>query len=128
MVELRAELFRYLLSGAVATGVHFSVLTINVEVLAVESVGLANFVAAIFGSTSAFLGNRYLVFSSVREPLVKQLAKFSGLYFSVACFHGLALFIWSDLFRWSYAHGFVVATMIQIALGYLGNKLWVFKA
>ncbi|MFA6985799.1 MAG: GtrA family protein [Arenimonas sp.] len=128
MIELRAELLRYLLSGAVATVVHFVVLTINVEVLALESVGLANFIAAIFGSTSAFLGNRYLVFRTVREPLVKQLAKFSGLYFSVACFHGLALFIWSDLLRWNYAHGFVVATMIQIAFGYLGNKLWVFKA
>ena len=124
---MRAELLRYLLNGAVATTAHFAVLTLNVEVLAFESVGLANFVAAIFGSTVAFLGNRYFVFRNSGESVTRQGTKFLGLYVSMACFHGLALFIWSDLYKWNYTHGFVIATSIQIFLGYLGNKLWVFR-
>jgi putative flippase GtrA len=128
MVRMRAELIRYFLSGGLATVVHFAVLTLNVEVLAFESVGLANFVAAIFGSTTAFLGNRYFVFRNASESFTRQLGKFIGLYVSMACFHGAALFLWTDLMGWNYTYGFVIATAIQILLGYLGNKLWVFKA
>jgi putative flippase GtrA len=128
MRGLRAELLRYLLSGGLATGVHFLVLTLNVEVFAFDSVGLANFVAAIFGSTAAFLGNRYYVFRRMHVSIAGQLARFSGLYLSMACFHGLALLVWSDLLGWNYILGFILATAIQILLSYLGNKLWVFKA
>lgn len=124
----RSELFRYLVNGGIATGVHFAVLYTNVELLHFESVGLANFVAAVFGSTAAFLGNRHLVFRSTTAGVRSQLPRFAGLYLAAATFHGLALFAWSDLLGWHYTSGFVVATLLQVVIGYLGNKLWVFKA
>jgi putative flippase GtrA len=125
---MRSELLRYLVNGVLATGVHFLVLTANVEIFSFDSVGLANFVAAIFGSSAAFLGNRYYVFRKRHVSVAGQLAKFSGLYLTMACFHGLALFVWSDLLGWNYIQGFVLATAMQILLSYLGNKLWVFTA
>lgn len=128
MRKTRAELFRYLANGALATAVHFAVLVLNVEILAFSSIGAANFIAAIFGSAAAFIGNRYFVFRALEASVGQHLVKFTGLYLLMASFHGVALFIWTDLCHWSYTLGFLVATSIQITLGFLGNKLWVFRS
>jgi putative flippase GtrA len=48
---MQSEIARYIVNGAVATIVHYSILTINIEVIGISSAGLANFIAAIFGIT-----------------------------------------------------------------------------
>jgi putative flippase GtrA len=121
------ELTRYILNGVTSTAAHFLVLTINVEILRFESAGMANFVAALFGSTVAFVGNRYFVFQKFEEAIHRQAMKFVFLYLSMACLHGAALFVWSDICKWGYRSGFLVATAIQVVAGFLGNKYLVFK-
>ena len=56
-----------------------------------------------------------------------QALKFGGLYGVVAFFHGLVLLIWTDLYALDYRIGFLIATVVQVSLSYLGNKLLVFK-
>ena len=125
---MRQQPFRYLVNGGVATVVHFLVLTFNLKVLLWESAGLSNIAAAVCGTIVSFLGNRYYVFRSSTEPLLKQIYRFIFVYVAIAMCHGLILYVWSDVYRYNYIVGFMFATVFQVACSYLGNKLMVFKA
>jgi putative flippase GtrA len=117
---------RYVVNGLVATAVHFGILTFELEVLRVPSAGAANVVAAAFGITASFLGNRYWVFRKREHPFAGQAARFVALYAAIACVHGLVLFAWTDLAHLDYRIGFLIAPAIQVVLGYWGNKRLVF--
>ena len=121
------ELIRYGLNGVVATTIHYVVLTLNLNVLSMSSAGIANFAAALFGTTASFIGSRYFVFRQVTEGFMAQGAKFFGLYAFFASLHGMILFIWTDLWSLDFRLGFLIATGLQVSLGYLGSKLIVFK-
>ena len=122
-----AEIGRYVINGIVATAVHFAVLTVNIHILKFDSAGLSNFVAALLGITASFLGSRYFVFARTSEGLFQQAVKFSGLYGFIAVLHGLFLWAWTDWSGFDYRAGFLLATAIQAALSYFGNKFLVFK-
>jgi putative flippase GtrA len=121
------EVLRYGINGIVATGVHYAVLTFNLQVLAMPSAGLANLVAALFGISTSFVGSRYFVFRQTEEGFLAQAAKFGGLYGVFALVHGAVLFVWTDLMGYDYRLGFLLATAFQVAGSYLGNKFLVFK-
>ena len=123
---LNLETARYAVNGLVATVVHFGVLQINLKILAISPVGLANFIAACFGVICSFVGNRYFVFTSQNKSGLSQVLRFGGLYTTIALLHGIVLYLWSDLQGWDYRTGFVVATMLQVVSSYWGNKLFVF--
>lgn len=120
------QVLRYAINGLVATAVHFSVLQINLKLLGIPSAGLANFIAAFFGITVSFIGSRYYVFHGHQQSMLLQASKFGALYAAIACLHGLVLYVWSDLQGWDYRIGFLLATVLQVSLSYLGNKLLVF--
>ncbi len=121
------ELVRYVTNGLVATTVHYGVLSFNLNTLAVPSASIANLIAAIFGITVSFLGNRYFVFYKTEDALLKQALKFSSLYGAIAVLHAIVLFVWSDWMGFDYRVGFLIATAFQISLSYLGNKKMVFN-
>jgi putative flippase GtrA len=121
------EMLRYAFNGLLATAVHYAVLTYNLEVLRFASAGLANLCAAVAGIAVSFLGSRYFVFGHSGEALLGQALKFSGLYGLIAIVHGGVLLVWTDWLGLDYRLGFVLATALQIALSYLGNKFLVFK-
>jgi putative flippase GtrA len=121
------EISRYVINGLVATAVHYGVLTINIGFFEFKSAGLANYIAAIFGIGTSFLGSRYFVFKRTEELMLHQALKFSVLYGVIAIFHGFFLWIWTDLQRLDYSIGFLIATGLQTSIGYLGNKFLVFK-
>jgi putative flippase GtrA len=119
---------RYIINGLVATAVHFSVLTFNLEVAGMKSAGIANLIAAVFGISTSFLGSRYFVFRVAYLSIGRQLLSFGFLYALLAVAHGTILFLWSDVGKLDYRAGFVVATCFQVAATYVGNKNWVFRA
>ena len=121
------KIVRYVINGILATALHFSVLQINLKILAMSSAGLANFVAAFFGITVSFVGNRYFVFKNYQQTILHQASMFGGVYTITTLSHGMVLYWWSDLEGWDYRTGFLLATTIQIFLGYWGSKLLVFK-
>ena len=122
------EVIRYGLNGIIATVVHFSILAFNLHILAMPSAGIANFTAAFFGIISSFLGSRYFVFRNTDPKSTTQAVKFGGLYAFIAIIHGSILFIWTDWLALDYRIGFLMATLLQISLSYIGNKFLVFKA
>lgn len=128
MIKDKAEVFRYIINGLVATAAHYLILTINVEVIGIQSAGVANFIAACLAICVSFLGSRYFVFRKTDEPILGQAAKFGLLYFVLALVHGGVMWVWSDHFGLDYRLGFLVATCVQVVSSFLGNKYLVFAA
>ena len=124
---LISPVVRYAINGLVATVLHFCVLQINLKILGFSSAGLANAVAAFFGIAMSFVGSRYFVFKAHRQPILRQVLKFAGLYITIAFIHGGVMYAWSDVLGWDYVVGFLLATMILVMISYWGNKLIVFK-
>jgi putative flippase GtrA len=121
------EIARYGINGLAATAVHYGMLTFNLETLEIPSAGLANLIASVFGIAASFLGSRYFVFPATNEPIFRQAFKFSGLYGAITLLHGLMLLFWTDWYGFDYRLGFLIATVIQVSLTYLGNKFLVFR-
>lgn len=118
---------RFIVNGLVATAVHFGVLAFGLEVLELPSAGVANFIAALFGITASFLGNRHFVFRAAHAPALPQALSFGALYALLALAHGFILYLWTDRAGLDYRIGFLVATGFQLAISYFGNKTLVFR-
>lgn len=121
------QLLRYVVNGLVATAVHFAVLTFLVEVAHLPSKGAANLLAAMVAIGVSFLGNRYFVFAATQARATGQLWRFVLLYAVIALLNGGLMALWSDLLRFDYRVGFVLISIIQFILSFLGNRLLVFK-
>ena len=92
-----------------------------------SSAGIANFIAAIFGIATSFVGSRYFVYKNHSNTMSSQLLRFLLLYGFIAVLAGFLMYIWSDLYGFSYQIGFVIATFVQMLFSYFGNKILVFK-
>lgn len=73
------ELLRYVVNGAVATLVHFAVLTFLIGPMNMRPVGFANFLGAVLGTAASFVGNRQFVFKAVSAPIQQQAVHFAAL-------------------------------------------------
>lgn len=120
------EAMRYVVNGVIATLVHFSVLVFNIDVLGFQSAAAANFIAAIIGIGTSFLGSRYFVFQAHKQPAFSQLMKFLSLYGFIALLHASLMMVWADILLFDYKAGFVFITVIQVLCSYIGNKYLVF--
>ena len=127
MSPMRAQLLRYLINGLLATALHFGILTVNLEVLQLSSAGLANFIAACIAITVSFFSSRHFVFRAAHAPVLRQAIFFVVLYGLLAVAHGVILYLWTDRAGLDYRIGFLLATCVQVAGSYIGNKLVVFK-
>lgn len=122
-----SQILRYGINGLFATGVHYAVLVFLLEQLQLHSAGVANLGAVAFGISASFLGNRYFVFRQAQTELLRQVWRFSLLYGVIALIHGAILFFWTDVYQFDYRTGFLVATIVQFLLSYVGNRFLVFK-
>jgi putative flippase GtrA len=118
---------RYIINGLLATGVHYAVLVLLLEVVQIDKASVANLMAAVLGITTSFLGSRYFVFQKVEESAWQQILRFVPLYALIAGIHTCVMWVWTDHFGWNYTLGFLLATGLQMAGSFLGNKYLVFK-
>ena len=124
---LSTHVFRYFVNGIFATTVHYTILVLNIEVVALESAAFSNLIAVFFGIITSFLGSRYYVFQSIDEPALRQAKKFIGLYGVIALLHWSLMLVWVDWNGMDYRIGFLIATLLQVTLSYFGNKYLVFN-
>jgi len=122
-----ARLLRYVFNGLLATGVHYLVLSVLINPLAVRPIGLANLVAAITGTVASFIGNRQFVFKAVNAPVQKQAIHFALLYAILAIIHSACMYLWCDILNRDYQVGFLLATGLQFLLSYIFNSSLVFR-
>lgn len=118
---------RFIANGLVATAAHYAVLALCMEVWRFDSASLSSLLASCAGITLSFLGNRFFVFRSTDETLLRQALRFMVLYAAIALLHGAVLHAWTDVNGWSYQTGFALATLIQVSLSYMGGKHLVFR-
>lgn len=121
------EFFRFLINGVAASGVHFLVLWICFKALDIGSAGLSNFIASIVGIAASFAGNKYFVFRGHTETFAKQSGKFVILYALIALLHGGVSLVLTDIYGIDYRIGFIIALILQVTLGFVGSKLFVFN-
>ncbi|MGC4037796.1 MAG: GtrA family protein [Chitinophagaceae bacterium] len=117
----------YVANGLIATAVHFCVLWTNINLLKMSSAGGANLLAAIVGIGASFIGNRWFVFRASEQPILQQAMRYLTLYVAIALMHGCVLWIWTDVSGLDYRLGFVIATTLQFALSFVGNRYLVFR-
>lgn len=123
----RAKFIRFVINGLFATAIHFTIFSVLYEIVGLPSAAISNFIAAIFGITASFLGNRYFVFQQRDSAMRSQGVRFLALYGAIACLHAGILYLWTDLLGLDYRLGFILATGCQIILSYFGNRFLVFN-
>jgi putative flippase GtrA len=123
----RRRLLRYVVNGVVATVVHYGALSFLLEIVRMPSAGLANGLAAMIGIATSFLGSRYYVFRAGEAPLIGQATRFVALYAAIAVLHAATLWLWTDIGGLDYRLGFLVASVLQFACSYVGNRWLVFR-
>jgi len=126
LLQDRAEMARYVVNGLFATLVNFSVLTFNLKVLLLPSAAIASFIATAIGIAVSFAGNRWYVFRGHEDPILSHIWRFALLYGAIACVQAAFFYVWTDRLGLSYIPGFIIATAMQLALSYVGNKALVF--
>lgn len=124
---IRSQVVRYLINGVVATIVNFGALSLFIGFLPQGMAWFASALASCLGITVSFLGSRYFVFPGALGRVAIQVGKFIGVYGATACLHALVLFIWTDCWLLPWKIGFILATVLQVAISYLSNKYFVFK-
>lgn len=122
-----AQIIRFGVNGLGATAIHYGIFAMCIVFLHFSSAGMANFVASFFGITASFIGNRYFVFPTKAGDFNAQLTKFATLYGAIALFHGLMLFVWTDVFHLNYNFGFIIALIFQFIVGYIFSKYIIFR-
>lgn len=126
-MRIDTQFNRFVLNGLAATAVHYAVLTTLIEVVHIRSAGIANGIAALFGISASYLGNKLLVFRSDARH-ARTLPRFLLIYVLVALLHAGVLAVWTDLGGMPYTIGFLIATCGSILLTYFGNRIFVFAA
>jgi len=125
-MRVDATFVRFVANGLFATAVHYAVLTALIEVAHLKYAGVANGIAAIFGITASYLGNKILVFRS-KTTHARTLPRFLLVYLLVALLHAGVLAVWTDYAKLPYTVGFLIATAGSLLLTYAFNRAFVFK-
>ena len=120
------QLVRFILIGLLATGVHYGLLRLLVDVAQVPSAGVANGLAAIGGIATSYLGNRLFVFRHDGAQGA-ALVRFLAVYALVIGLHTGFIALWSDLLGWPLTVGFILATGGSAVTTFLANKYFVFS-
>jgi putative flippase GtrA len=124
----RSQAARYALNGLVATAVHDGALRLQMEALGAGSAARANFVAALCGIATSFVGSRWYVFRKLDEPVLRQMRDFGLLYGAIAVLHAGFLGLWTDRLGLDYTAGFGIALVMQVVGSFFGNKYLVFRS
>ena len=120
-------IFFFAINGVACTLIHYLILFILIEIVKTNSAAVSSLVASLIASSISFLGNKKIVFCSQSNSLLLEASRFAVLYLLLAIFHSVFLLIWTDLLELDYRHGFLLALIVQIAVGYCGNKYYVFN-
>lgn len=115
---------RYVLMGGLATGVHFGLLAVMVEVWGVDP-GVAAAAGAVGGALAAYLGNRRLTFSSTAAHR-RALPRFLIVAASGALVSGSLVWSGTALLGVHYLVLQILATALVLVAGFEMNRHWTF--
>lgn len=115
---------RYILTGGVATGVHYAVLVALVGILQVAP-WAAGAMGAGCGALVGYSGNRRLTFRSRRRH-ASALPRFLLVAAASAALSAGVVWVGSVLLGWHYMAAQLAATGLAVLAGYRANRVWTF--
>ncbi len=127
IITIDTILLKYIANGLLATIVHYSVFLINIKYFNFQYLAVADLVAAFFGISMSFFGNKYFVFKVAAKRPVAQYTFFIVFYIFLVAFHSLTIYLVSDLLALHYNFGFFLATLFQFVISFTVNKNFTFK-
>lgn len=126
------EPLRFAVIGVCATGVHFAILSLGVEVLGLLPT-LANALAFFCAVWATYLGQSRWVFRTAPALQERQQALWRVSRFGVSVLAGFLgnitiMHVATQIWQIDYRIAFVICTLIVPVLTFLLNKFWVFEA
>lgn len=115
---------RYTIVGAAATGAHYAVLVMLVEVLR-RPPARASALGALCGAAVAYVVNSRFTFSS-NAPHRRALPRFLMIAALGAALNGLLVWVGTSVTGWHYLVTQAVVTVAVLILTYGLNQAWTF--
>lgn len=125
--RLDSTVIKFFLNGLLAAAIHFLILHTLYVAVSMPYAGIANGIAAVFGSTASFVGNRCWVFQAASAAAQPQALRFGALYLTTSLLHSATLWLWTDIGQLDFRLGFLIATAAQAFLTFIGADSWVFR-
>ena len=120
-------LLRYIFNGLFATVVHYCVFIFSINFFNFQYAATADFIAAFFGISISFFGNKYFVFNKRATRPFAQYLFFFFFYIFLVLIHSTVIFLMTDILFIHYNISFLLATFFQFLISFTVNKNLVFK-
>ena len=119
------QFFWYIVAGAIATAVHYSVLIGLVELLGLPAAPSA-VVGALCGAGASYFLNRRLAFAGSGAGHIQALPRFIAIALLGASLNGLLVWLGVQQLGWHYLLAQALATVLVMVLTFRLNRLWTF--
>lgn len=117
---------RYVAVGGAATAMHYVLLLMLTEWLAV-SPPFATAFGAFMGAILAYVGNRRFTFAASDRRHSRALPRFLLVAAAIAWLNGSLVWALSSVFTVHYLFAQAAATVLLLGITYRINKMWTFK-
>lgn len=117
---------RFVVTGLLATLVHYLCIVLLVDVASAMSPTAATVIGAMAGIATAYLGNYHFVFRVTDRRHGQYATRFAAVYASVMAIHAGVMFLFTERLGIAYEYGFVVATVLSATTTFLANRYLVF--
>jgi putative flippase GtrA len=119
------QFFWFIVSGGIATALHYAVLTALVELLGLMAAPAAT-LGALCGAAASYLLNRQVTFSGTTTSHGQALPRFITVALLSAFLNGLLVWIGLQTLGWHYMAVQALATVLVMGLTFLLYRHWTF--
>lgn len=119
------QFFWYIVSGSIATAVHYAVLVGLVEVSGLAAAPSAA-MGTLCGACVSYVLNRRTTFSASGAVHSQAVPRFTVIVLLGAFLNGVLVWLGVNLLGWHYLLAQVLATVLVMGLTFRLNRLWTF--
>lgn len=121
----RRSFFLYVVSGVASVATHYAFTIAAVELVAWRPL-FATSVGFLVGAVTKYLLNYFLAFES-EEPHAAAIPRFAVMILSLFAANAAIFWLLHDEGGLHYMLAQVITTSILVPVGYLANRVWVFR-
>lgn len=119
------QFFWYVVSGGIATAVHYAVLVALVEVSGLPAAPSA-IIGTLCGACVSYVLNRYTTFSASGAGHSQAVPRFAAIVLLGASLNGMLVWLGVNTLGWHYLLAQALATVLVMGLTFRLNRLWTF--
>ena len=119
------QFFWYVVSGGIATAVHYAVLVALVEVSGLPAAPSA-IIGTLCGACVSYVLNRYTTFIASGAGHSQAVPRFAAIVLLGASLNGMLVWLGVNTLGWHYLLAQALATVLVMGLTFRLNRLWTF--